>query len=160
LPNTVSSTNSVECNCVAGYAWNGSQCICNPSNGAFISSSGQCINCNTIVGALPIVASGSNCACIQGRTWNSTLQQCVCDYNQNFWLINGVCYDCAAIANTNGAASSSGCQCGQGMTWINSANKCDCPVGYVNMGTYCGSCSTITLPTGATVAGCQVCNVS
>jgi len=28
------------------------------------------------------------------------------------------------------------------------------------MGTYCGSCSTITLPTGATVTGCQVCNVS
>jgi len=161
LSNTVSPATATGCSCVAGYAWNGTQCVCNPSNGAFISTSGQCINCNTINGALPIVASGGNsCTCIVGRIWNATQQTCVCDYTQNFWLINGVCYDCTAVANTNGAASSSGCQCGQGLTWINSENMCDCPAGYVNMGTYCGSCSVITLPTGATVAGCQVCNVS
>ena len=152
------SASSTGCGCVIGYKWNGTQCICDTTNGAFLSVTLQCINCNKMIGALINIISNNSCSCIVGYTWNSTLGYCVCDYTQNFYLINSVCYDCTAIANTNGAASQSGCGCSPGLTWISSLNMCGCPLGYVNMGTYCGSCSVVALSTGATVTGCQICN--
>jgi len=160
LSNTIYPATSKGCTCARGYKWNGTQCICDTTNAAFISSSGQCIDCNIIAGAFPIIVSGNSCVCLHGLIWNSTLQQCSCDFTQNFWVINGACIDCGALPNTNGQATSSGCQCMPTLIWISSKNACGCPSGYVNMGTYCGSCSLITLPTGATIAGCNACNYS
>jgi hypothetical protein len=113
-----------------------------------------------LAGSLPIIVSGGSCACQRGMTWNSTIQQCSCDYTQNFVMIKGICFDCAALSNTLGQATLSGCQCMPTLIWISSKNICDCPPGFVNMQNYCGNCSLITLPTGATVAGCQTCNYS
>jgi hypothetical protein len=104
LSNTVSAS-PTGCFCVAGYIWNGTQCICDPTNGAFFSTTLQCINCNRMVGALATVVGGSRCACIEGYIWSTTSASCVCDYTDNFFQMNGICYDCGAIVNTAGLAT-------------------------------------------------------
>jgi hypothetical protein len=103
---------------------------------------------------------GNSCGCITGYFWNSTTLSCQCDFSNNFFTINGICYDCGAISNSAGLATQSGCGCAIGFIWISSSGKCGCPSGFISMGTYCGNCSLITIPIGATVAGCQACSTS
>lgn len=102
----------------------------------------------------------SSCNCVAGYTWDIYQQRCVCDFKQNFYISNGICYDCLIVPNGNGFASAYGCGCKNGLIWVNSTGKCDCPSGFVNLGNSCGNCSTITLPTGATVAGCKACSLT
>lgn len=111
-----------------------------------------------MVGAKPITVGGNSCACIAGYVWDANQQICVCDYKQNFFIINGICWDCALVPNSNGFASSNGCGCKSGLMWISSSSSCACPAGYVNIGGICQDCLKATLTAPATVAGCQSCN--
>jgi len=112
-----------------------------------------------MIGSTGVVKSNA-CVCWAGYTWSTSLTKCVCDYQQNFFLIGDICYDCSLVPNSNGFASAGGCGCNNGLIWITSSQKCDCPTGYVNLGSSCASCDTATLQSGATIAGCKACSVS
>jgi len=63
-----------------------------------------------MVGGL-FAANGNSCTCVAGYVWNTTLLKCVCDYQQNFYIVGGICYDCITVANSNGFATINGCIC-------------------------------------------------
>lgn len=106
--------------------------------------------------------NGSACYCLQGFVWDPTQLKCVCDYNQNFYEFNGICWNCYSLPNTNSFATASGCICNNGLTWISSLNACACPSGYAVVGGNCISCTqaVFSLPSGVTVAGCTACSFS
>jgi hypothetical protein len=178
FPNTYSATRT-GCTCVPGYLWNGTQCICDPTNGAFISASLQCINCNMMAGALPTVLGGNSCTCITGYIWSTTIGSCVCYYpNNNYLLKNGICYDCDAVTYStvqipNVDASLCACNSSYAISLSNSISRClDCrTVLYSTNSTISGSCGCLnnfvwnsltqscTCPAPYTLSGGQcICN--
>jgi hypothetical protein len=107
-----------------------------------------------------ISADNASCQCIIGYYWNPALKKCLCDFSQNFVLINGFCTDCQSVLLSNGMANAFGCVCNNGFTWSSSSSQCICPTGSVIIGLTCISCGSATMPPGAVSADCSACSNS
>jgi len=115
----------------------------------------QCVSCNIMVGALAVVINGNSCQCVAGYVWSTSLGYCICDYQQNFYPIGSVCYDCTAVPNTSGNASQSGCGCSAGLSWSISQGQCavcNPSVSITNAAGQCIPCSSIANSAGYPVS--------
>ena len=159
ISNTILPASTTGCSCAPGYIWNPVNlvCDCDPNGGSFFSPFDGCINCFMRGSNGKKVSNGTSCLCLAGFTWDPVQLICVCDYKQNFYqLMNGICWDCSQIANSNGLATPLGCGCANGLTWV--ADSCVCPSDYVNMGNTCMSCSNaVSFLSGTTLSGCNAC---
>lgn len=123
---------------------------------SFLSSSTQqCVSCNVMIGALSVVVNGNSCKCIGGYVWSTTLGYCVCDYQQNYFPIGSVCYDCASVPSSTGSATKSGCGCSSGLSWNIAQGKCgvcDMSVSITNAAGQCITCASIANSAGYPVS--------
>lgn len=117
LANTENNATISACICSRGYKWSTNKCVCDTQGGSFVNASQVCVSCFSIMGAKGTVANGNSCVCIPGYTWNFANQNCVCDYLQNFYVIEGLCRDCSTILFSNGFATPTGCGCIGGYVW-------------------------------------------
>jgi hypothetical protein len=141
------------------YKWDAvaNACNCDISTNSIYFSGGSCIDCAVMPGASGNVGSDSaSCVCIAGYYWNPGHQACLCDFNQNYVVINGFCTGCISVAQSTGLANAFGCICLNGFIY-SSSGECLCPAGSVIIGSICTSCSSAALPTGAVPADCSAC---
>jgi hypothetical protein len=147
------------CSCLPGYKWDSvsNTCICDISTNSIYFSGGACVDCAVMPGASGNVGSDSaSCECIAGYYWNPGHQACLCDFTQNYVVINGFCTGCISVAQSTGLANAFGCICSNGFVY-SSSGECLCPAGSVIIGSTCTSCSSAALPTGAVPADCSAC---
>jgi hypothetical protein len=60
----------------------------------FLPSMSGCSSCNAILGSTGIPINGNSCQCQLGFIWSPSRLSCICDANQNFTMVNGICTYC------------------------------------------------------------------